>query len=216
MHAHSIAVQTHGRYLIDPVGDAAGLLLGFHGYAHNAEIMMNELRRIPGVSRWTVVSIQGLHRFYNRDNEVVASWMTRQDRDAAIQDNLHYVDAVVDSVVAGHGVPRHLVCVGFSQGVAMAYRAAAGIRHNVDAVIALAGDVPPELRDGATRRPRVLIGRGTRDKWYTEEKMREDARVFERLGVPLRSVVFDGGHEWSPAFLDAAADLLHEIDEGSR
>ena len=45
-----------------------------------------------------LVSVQGLHRFYQRrTNEVIASWMTRQDRELAIADNLAYVEGVIDA-----------------------------------------------------------------------------------------------------------------------
>jgi len=67
--------------------------------------------------------------------------MTRQDREAAIADNLVYVDAVLTEVDREHpGAPR-LVLTGFSQGVAMMFRAAAA--RSVDGVIAVGGDVPP-------------------------------------------------------------------------
>ena len=53
-----------------------------HGYAQNAEIMLEDARRIPGVAEWRVASIEALHLFYARDQVVVASWMTRQDHKA--------------------------------------------------------------------------------------------------------------------------------------
>ena len=54
------------------------LLVGFHGYGENAEKHLVEMESIG--SGWTLASVQGLHRFYTRSEEVVASWMTRQDR----------------------------------------------------------------------------------------------------------------------------------------
>ena len=47
--------------------------------------------------------------------------MTRQDREAAIADNIDYVDRVV---AATRTAAEPLVFAGFSQGVAMAFRAA--------------------------------------------------------------------------------------------
>ena len=85
----AIAVTTHGRYLVmAPAETPAGLIVGFHGYAENAEIHLEALRAIPGVERWLVVAIQALHPFYTRDERIVANWMTRQDREQAIADNL--------------------------------------------------------------------------------------------------------------------------------
>ena len=100
MIERNIATTTHGRYLLLPASTPApaGLIVGFHGYAEGAESQLERLRAIPGADRWTLVSVQGLHRFYQRrTNEVIASWMTRQDRELAIADNLAYVDGVVDA-----------------------------------------------------------------------------------------------------------------------
>src|SRR3954453_15169282 len=125
--ARTIPVGTHGRYLVAPPfpPGPAPILVGFHGYGEGAEAQLERMRRIPGAERWLLVSIQGLHRFYQRRaNQVVASWMTRQDRDLAIADNLTYVTAVIDRLDdERRGSPR-LVLTGFSQGVAMMFRAA--------------------------------------------------------------------------------------------
>ena len=55
----------------------------------------------------------------------------------------------------------------------MAFRAGLLGARKADAVLALGGDVPPELlADPRTEFPRVLLARGSRDEWYAEEKMR--------------------------------------------
>ena len=125
--ARTIAAATHGRYLVEPArqGKPVGLLVGFHGYAETAEAHLERLRSIPGSEDWVLASIQGLHRFYRgRSEEVVASWMTRQDRELAIADNVVFVATVVESVAREWPAPPVLVFCGFSQGVAMAFRAA--------------------------------------------------------------------------------------------
>src|SRR5581483_6566157 len=152
MDVRLIETKTHGRVLVR-AGNPRRLLAGFHGYAQNAEEMMAELEQIPGSEAWTLAAIQGLHRFYrSRSEVVVSSWMTRQDREAAINDNIEYVRRVI----ATFAEAETIVFVGFSQGAAMAYRAASTIR--CSAVAALGGDLPPDV-DGA-KLPRVLIGRG--------------------------------------------------------
>jgi predicted esterase len=211
MLTRTIRTETHGRTVIVPALDAAGLVVAFHGYGESAEQMLDDVRRIPEASRWSIASVQGLHRFYNRGNEVVASWMTRQDRDLAIADNLAYVDAAVELAIGECGEPRKLVMIGFSQGVAMAYRAAVRGARRVDGLLMLAGDVPPDI-DGPV--PRVLIGRGSSDNWYTAEKMDADLQVLRRLGARVEPCVFDGKHEWSPPFLAAAGRFLANIEAG--
>ena len=127
MEAKQIATLVHGTYLVELPEPLAGapLLVGFHGYGENAAIHLAELARIPGASRFLLCSVQGLHPFYNKAGEVVASWMTRHDRERAIEDNVRYVAAVVTRLQRDYPVGERLVFAGFSQGSAMAYRAAA-------------------------------------------------------------------------------------------
>jgi hypothetical protein len=102
----TIAARTHGRVLVKHPAwpPPRPALIGFHSYANNAADMPAEMERIPGVDRWLLVSVQALHRFYARDQRtVIASWMTTEDRELTIADNVRYISDVVDAV--GHA-PR--------------------------------------------------------------------------------------------------------------
>jgi predicted esterase len=211
-----IAATTRGRYLIETPAKPgpAPILVGFHGYGEGAATQLERMRRIPGAERWLLVSIQGLHRFYQRRaNEVVASWMTRQDRDLAIADNLDYVAAVMDAIEREFpGAPR-VVFSGFSQGVAMTFRAAAAYPRTIGGVIAAGGDVPPEIDAASLRRVgRALVCHGSSDEWYTQEIFDRDVRRLRDAGVAVTPLAFDGGHEWSDAVVDAASVFLRELD----
>jgi predicted esterase len=201
IETRTIAATVHGRYLVRS-GPPERLLVGFHGYAENAERHIAELIRIPGVEKWTVAAVQALHPFYQaRTQEIAASWMTRQDRELAIVDNKAYVRNVVSALPH----PRTLVFLGFSQGTAMAYRAAAD-QHSA-AVIVFGGDVPPDVTAGI---PQVLIGRGTRDDWYTQEKFEKDLKFLKTV-TNVTPCLFDGAHEWTDEFRAAAAEFLQRL-----
>jgi predicted esterase len=214
MRELNVAVTTHGRVLIDEAGGAAPLrlLAGFHGYAQNADEMMTLLRTIPADGSWTRLSIQALHRFYRGRSQVtVASWMTRQDREQAVQDNVAYVDAVLAQAAGGRPIDRLVVC-GFSQGVAMAFRAGVLGARKADAIVALGGDVPPELlEDPAVSFPRVLLARGTRDEWYSDEMHLSDEARLRSRGGRVDAVTFDGAHEWHVDVAMAATDILRAL-----
>jgi predicted esterase len=197
--SHVIAATTHGRFLVRN-GPPERLLVGFHGFAENAEAHLEQQLQIRGAEAWTVVSVQALNRFYARTN-IVGCWMTSQDRELAIADNIEYVRSVVDSLPNA----RTLVFSGFSQGAAMAFRAAGNIA--CQGVIALGGDVPPDVRENL---PPVLLGRGERDEWYTAEKFEQDLKVLRPM-TSVTPLLFDGAHEWTDAFRAAAADFLQTI-----
>lgn len=200
MRSANVATTVHGRYLYEQRHDDR-LLIGFHGYAETAEVNFAELQKLPGIERWSVASIQALHPFYTRTGDVVASWMTKLDRELAIADNLAYVRNVLAQLPA----PRQLVFAGFSQGATMAARAAAEI--DCTGLILLGGDVPPEVKSDAARMPPVLLSRGTRDDWYTQEKFDADV-AFLTARTSVTQCVFEGGHEWSDAFRAAAGEFL--------
>jgi dienelactone hydrolase len=162
----------------------------------NAAIQMQRLQEIPGTRVWTLVAIQALHRFYRgRTEEVVASWMTREDREDAIADNIAYVGTALDLVP--HDNTTRIVYAGFSQGVPMAFRAAMRRRDAASAIVAVGGDVPPELVADPAGFPPVLLLRGARDEWYTQAKYEADVRALTARGVKLQTVLYDGAHEWN-------------------
>ena len=202
----SVEATVQGRYWVRDAASPVGspVLVGFHGYGEGAEALLREINLIPGVTDWKLIAIQALHPFYKtRTGEVVASWMTRLDREPAIRNNIDYVSRVLEQEIGSPdgAEAAPLVFTGFSQGTAMAYRAAAGTGRDCRGVVALAGDVPPELKDGAlSGLPVALLGRGSRDEWYSEEKLEEDMRALESQGVDCRPVRFDGGHEWTDGF----------------
>ena len=203
MNINTIETRVHGRYLYEDRGPER-LLVGFHGYAELADANLAELEKLPGVERWSAVAIQALHPFYTRSGQVVANWMTRLDRELAIGDNLAYVTKVLEALPA----PRHLVFLGFSQGVAMAARAAARIP--CAGLILLGGDIPPEIKSSELQLPPVLLARGTTDDWYTDEKFKNDLNYLESR-TPVTSLVFEGGHEWTDAFRAAAGEFLCSV-----
>ena len=194
-----IETSVHGRVLFEERSKDR-LLIGFHGYAETADVHLAELEKIPGIGEWSVASVQALHPFYTKGGTVVAaSWMTSLDRELAIADNINYLR----NVLAALPPAKTLVLLGFSQGGAMAARIAAHVP--AAGLILLGSDLPPDVR-GATLPP-MFLARGERDDWYTAEKFKNDLRFF----APARTLVFDGGHEWTDEFRTAAAEFLRSL-----
>lgn len=214
----AFATATHGRYLVDasrgvaaPTPGARPLLVGFHGYGQSVEQHLDDLRSLQGIQGFVLVAVQSLHLFYTRGGDVVGSWMTKVGREDAIADNVGYVRSVVARARDEFDAGGPLVYAGFSQGASMAYRAAAYSGHVCHGVLAVGGDLPPEMAESPLRLPPVLVVRGERDEWFTREKAERDLAAFARHRIHARTVVFDGGHEWSAAFFPQIAAFLSEI-----
>jgi predicted esterase len=210
MRTLSVPASTHGRVLVRDVGSPLGMLVGFHGYLENAEIQMKRLAAVPGAEAWTLVSVQGLHRFYKgRTDGVVASWMTAQDREVAIDDNIAYVDNAIEATRDGDGP---LVFTGFSPGVAMAFRAAIRGKVRAAGVFAVGGDVPPELlADAKSWFPRVVLARGSRDDGYTQEKLGKDLQALRPRVDEVSTFEYEGGHEWTADVTRAVGEFIHHL-----
>jgi predicted esterase len=210
---HSIATPTHGRVLVRRARTrpVRGVLAGFHGYTETAAIQLARLEALPGAGAWTLLSVQGLHRFYRgRTPDIAASWMTHEDRENAIADNVAYVNAAVGLVA--EDAAAGLVCAGFSQGVAMAFRAAILGATPASGVIAVGGDVPPELlADRSLTFPPVFLARGTADEWYTAAKFETDVTGLTARGATFEPFVYDAPHEWTPAVSQAAGNWLARL-----
>jgi predicted esterase len=202
MLIRTVETSVHGRVLFEDRG-VEHLLVGFHGYAETAESWLAEAEKIAGIDRWSVAAVQALHPFYTRSGSVVANWMTNQDREVAIADNIAYVRRVLASLPT----PRTLVFAGFSQGATMAARAAAYCGPAAGLIL-LGGDIPPEVHeDSAVAMPPTLLARGMNDDWYTDEKFKKDLKYLSAR-TRVSELVFAGGHEWTDDFRQAAAQFL--------
>ncbi|HUU33477.1 MAG TPA: hypothetical protein VMW48_05400, partial [Vicinamibacterales bacterium] len=72
----------------------------------------------------------------------------------------------------------------------------------------LGGDVPPDVASRADELPPVLIGRGSRDQWYSAEALAADVATLGRAGATWSVCEFAGGHEWDDVFVTAAAQWI--------
>ena len=219
----------HGRYLVRPPAPqpgatakaAAPWLIGFHGQAQSAAVMLEPFVQAAPSDHWLVASVQALHPFPVRSTGATGfNWMTREDRELHIATNIEYVNAVCDQLVTEFGAPSLIVFAGFSQGVAMAYRAALAGSRPAAGIIAGCGDVPPEFRDApdATRQPwpRVLAATGAADDWHTPARLADDVALLAQHAPHVESRVCAGGHEWGAELIAHARAFLAATEQAAR
>lgn len=208
MIEYAMQTSVSGRYLlrVPPLPEPAPLLVGFHGYGQRAEEEFDLLCAIPGSGRWLCCSIEALHPFYTPSGNSGASWMTSRDREQRIEENVRYVDGVIDRIRALHPVTDLLCFHGFSQGTGMACRAALLGIHPPSGLMLLGGDIPPELE--LSGMPPVHLARGHRDRIYTEERYQRDAAMLQAASVPFLACTFTGGHASNDDYLQSAGEFL--------
>ena len=218
----NLPVTTHGRVAIDQNGNGSGpidtLVLGFHGYTGNADhaLAMAASLKLRGSS--VCLGVQGLHRFY-KAGTIAASWMTSEDREDAITDNLNYLDQVLQRANETWSWQRIILC-GFSQGAAMAFRGAAHLAKQPIPVYAIAvgGDIPPDVHQNLNKDyPPTLLIRGTSDRIYTEEKFSADRSIIAKHEAPITATSVDTHHTWDDAIASVARSFINnQIEYTSR
>ena len=139
MDEHRLTAPRTARYFT--LGSDAAALgevwFVLHGYGQLAARFLTGFAPIDDGTR-LVVAPEALSRFYvdHANRKVGASWMTREDRLAEIDDYVRYLDAVRAEVLRD-GTPRQssVHVLGFSQGAAAAARWTASGAGPVDRLV---------------------------------------------------------------------------------
>lgn len=212
MTEHHLSVRRTARYFT--LGPAAAtareVWIVLHGYGQLAARFLRTFAPLDDGAR-CIVAPEGLSRFYaesGRNDKIGASWMTREDRLAEIDDYVRYLDALYDEVMRG-AVVVPVTVLGFSQGTATAARWLAQGNVRVGRLILWGGEVPPDL-DLAAARPRwgktdVTLVVGSEDQYIPPKVLSRDEQRLREHGVSFRVERFDGGHEIVPDVLERVA-----------
>lgn len=216
-----ITVSRTARYYIlgAPSGLVRDVWVVCHGYGQLAAQLAEPLQALSDSARLIVLP-EGLSRFYisdtlphNKATPVGATWMTREDRDAEIDDIVTYLDALyhrIFELLASHGVSRDAVRVhalGFSQGAPAAARWTGRGTAVIDHLIFWGGEIPQDvnLRAVHERHPTLHcdLVRGTSDHFITPKIATAQEAVLAASGLPYEVRTFEGGHTLNSGVLRA-------------
>ncbi|MFI5312300.1 MAG: alpha/beta hydrolase [Gemmatimonadales bacterium] len=177
-----------------------------HGYSMRAAPFLEAFRKIAGDTR-LLVAPEALSRFYHgtlspgahKAAPVVASWMTRDERDAEIADYLFYLDTLHAKVMSRFaGVTPRVTVLGFSQGGATAARWIAAGRVKAARLVVWGSALAPDL-DLATpgsplRSVETVFVVGSRDAYITPKIVAAELARMRAAQFPFRQVSYDGEH----------------------
>jgi predicted esterase len=206
---HHLTVKRTARFCTigDPSAAVSDIWIVCHGFAQLARTFVEEFVPVARPGR-LIVAPEALNRFYlNREGgragasaRVGATWMTREDRLAEIDDYVRYLDDLFREI--GGERPReemHLTALGFSQGTATVSRWLAHGTSKLDRVILWSGLFPPEIDPAGAARVRLASTRlylvvGKHDEMLNTTELRAQRQALEKAGIGIEMVEFDGGH----------------------
>ncbi|MEM7550003.1 MAG: alpha/beta hydrolase [Bacteroidota bacterium] len=172
-----------------------------HGYGQLAEYFIRKFKPFDQSDR-LIVAPEGLSRFYLNgfQGRVGATWMTKEDRLRDIENYITYLNAVEEEVFHSiDGSKVKINILGFSQGVATASRWIANYSGSFNKIVFWAGVIPPDLNfDLALEKltsARMFVVYGNKDPFVTEESIKTQIEVLDRLKIPARKLLFDGDHD---------------------
>jgi len=204
MREHRLSVTRSARYytLGEPGESVREVWVVLHGYGQLAARFLRHFEPIDDGAR-LIVAPEGLSRFYLTEDpaerRVGATWMTREDRLAEIDDYVRYLDAVYEDVLRSIDRAQiNVTVLGFSQGATTACRWMAMGASRIDRLIVWGGEVPSDV--DLPRAARLILVYGSRDKFFTPKVVAATEARLREHGIPYELMPFDGGHE-----IDAAA-----------
>src|SRR5437667_529396 len=204
MHEHDLSVSRTARYfaLGTSSGEVGEVWFACHGYGQLAARFLEKLRVLDDGHRY-LVAPEGLSRFYLSESpterRVGATWMTREDRLAEIEDYVRYLDAVYAEVFGSLDRARVTVhALGYSQGASTVSRWVAMGKAKIDRLTLWGGEFPPDLDltldtvVNRLRAARMTLVYGRSDEYITPKVV---SGILERLsqqGIQHEENTFEG------------------------
>lgn len=202
MNEHHLKVSRTARYCTVGELSAATESVWFvlHGYGQLAPYFIRKFESIAS-STTLVVAPEALSRFYLEGftGRVGATWMTREERQAEIEDYVDYLNQLYQHVLGGFDVKSlEINILGFSQGTATACR---WIEHGAvkfDRLVLWAGYFAHGIQDvispATLQHKKVTLVYGTEDEFLKQV----DVAAYERNikeNIPHAQIyTFDGTH----------------------
>ncbi len=172
-----------------------------HGYGQLAGYFLKNFEHLDP-NRHVVFAPEGLSRFYLKgfEGRIGATWMTKEDRLADIEDYVNYLDELHQEMIKPHlsnNIQYNVL--GFSQGAATVSRwLTLGKHAPANNLILWAGLFPPDLPfDHHLERLKsfnIFLVHGNEDPFMTEEKLNERKQMVEQRGISYQTKIFNGEH----------------------
>lgn len=191
-----VSKKTYRYFTHGDLENATKLIYVLHGYGQLAEYFIRKFQSLP--DEYYIVAPEGMHRYYLNGNSgrVGASWMTKEERESDIHDNLYWLTELDVEICKLHSFDKKII-LGFSQGSATAARWFYHGKIKADNLIIWASVFPPDLHiekeiDQSFNGKNYFII-GDNDEYFTTIQV-ESLDVFYK-SKGFNTIIYNGQHE---------------------
>lgn len=197
---HKITVKRTAQFFeLGNLANANTIWIVLHGYGYSAEFFAKKFEAIVN-ENICVIAPEALSKFYvsGVDGRVGASWMTKENREAEIDDYLFYLDTLYNEISnRRNGNPFKFNLLGFSQGGATAARWVAQATIKPENFIMWASvfpdDMPFEIFETNSIATYFLYG--DKDIFVTKSRITVQKQRLQEAGLNIKLIPFQGKHD---------------------
>lgn len=198
LEQHNFPVTKTARYftLGDYQAGKKEIIFALHGYGQLASYFLKNFEPVAKHER-LIVAPEGHSRFYIDGvyGRVGASWMTKEDRLSEIDDQLYYLEGLARQIKTDQFESKSIL--GFSQGVATAWRWIRNGEVNPDHFVMWCGSIPQEFSDELLEklaRMKLTAVIAEKDEFIPVEKAMQEYNALKEKLPNLEIITFDGRH----------------------
>lgn len=170
----------------------------FHGIGYLSRYFLKYFKNLDPSENY-IIAPQAQSKYYLTDDyrHVGASWLTKENTEAEIENMLAYLEEVYKAENLKDA--PNLILMGYSQGVSVATRWVARNKIECSKLILHSGGIPKELQPEDfqfLKNTEVVLIYGTGDKYLNEDRLKkEHSKANGLFGERLKIISFEGGHE---------------------
>lgn len=190
------------------------IIFALHGYGQLSEFFLRKLSPLFTEDRLFVVPEATNYAYLEGfSGRVGANWMTRHERESAIINNNHFLNAVMESLWIKYSEKPTVKVLGFSQGAATATRWVSQLAIPVESIILWGGgfahDLEPAKAQQRFRDSICYLAVGDQDHYITAESLQKQDELVKELGINAQKISYKGGHEIDVELLGRL--LVHNV-----
>lgn len=205
MQSHDLSFEFKARYftLGELNSSTRSVWFVLHGYGQLASFFIRKFDALRENNIY-VIAPEAPSRFYvdpltstgRASDRVGATWMTKENRLADIENYVNYLNTLYTHVHLPSSIP--VTVFGFSQGAATVSRWISDGKISFDRMILWSGIFPPDMNipsaKAVLRDKEIVVVYGKKDPFLDNNQFASMDSIVSKLEIHPRVVSFEGGH----------------------